>query len=276
MGSTEVTAKEYSNMKGHVRIDLSEVISEFALSKKQTERMCKAVLTGVSEEIANNWRKLAGKELKSTRADYIRGIVVIEEGRLRNAIVLKGAMNNKMESGSPPWDMKKYFEKSPKAKRTKKGGWYLRIPFRFSTPEALGENAAFSNQMPKEIYEVARGLKPGKTTLGGTRLTRAAGMTKDQIPVAFRDVITRKDRDGFADYTHKHSIYEGMFRTERTKADGSKESTYTTIRTASSNSDPASWIHPGFKALNLADRAQQMTDVNTIVNNIVDKFISQI
>jgi hypothetical protein len=263
-------------MKGRIKIDLSEVIEELALSKKQTEKMCKAVLSGVSQEIANNWRQLASKELKSSRADYIRGIVVIEEGRLTNAIILKGAFNNKMESGSAPWDMKKFFEKSPKAKRTKNGGWYLRIPFRFSTPDALGENSAFSNSMPKEVYDVAKNLTPEKTTLGGTRLQKGKGMTRDEIPVAFRDVITRKGRDGFEDYTHKSSIYEGMFRTERMKSNGQRESTYMTIRTASSNSDPASWIHPGFKPLNLADKAQTMTDVDMIVNNIVDKFIANL
>lgn len=260
-------------MKGHIRLDMSEVIEEFSMSKKTGEKLCKTILSAVSQEIANNWRKAASQSLKSTRSDYIRGIVVIEEGRLTNSIVLKGEFNNKLESGAPPYDMKQYFMKSKKVKHNKKGQWYLNIPFRLGAEGSLGENAAFSSVMPKEVYDVAKDLKPTKTFLG-FKVSSGSGMTKDQIPAKFREVITRKDRDGFGDYTHKHSIYEGMIRTEKINVTGGRSSQYTVIRTASANSDPSSWIHPGFKALNLADKAQTMTDLDVLVNNITDKFIA--
>ena len=263
-------------MKGYVKIDLSEVIQEFAISEKQTKNLCKTVLNAVSEEIANNWRKLAGNSLKSTRAGYIRGIVVVEEGRLTNAIILRGSLNNMLESGNPAYDMKNYFMNSKKVKHNKHGQWYLHIPFRMATPGALGENEAFSSVMPTEVYNVAKDLKAQKTTMAGTRLQKAKGMTKDQIPKAYRDVITKKNREGFSDYTHKHSIYEGVFRTEKIKSGGQKESNYTSIRTASANSDPSSWIHPGFAALNLAEKAQSSTDIDVLVNNATDKFLASL
>lgn len=246
------------------------------MSKQQGEALCRQVLTEVSNEVANNWRKIAGSTLKGMRSTYISGIVVVEEGRLKNAVVLRGSMNNMIESGSAPYDMKPIFSGSSKVKFNKSGGWYLRIPFRHATPGSIGENQAFSSVMPREIYDAVKNLKAQKTTMAGTRLQKAQGLSKDQIPKAFRDVITKKNREGFGDYTHKSPIHEGVFRTEKIKSDGSRESTYMSIRTVGSASDPNSWIHPGFKAANLAEKAQQATDYDTLVNNIVDKFLSSL
>lgn len=261
-------------MKGHIKLDLSDVIQEFALSKKQGENLCKTVLKAVSEEVANKWRKIASKELKSTRSNYIRSIVVVEEGRLKNSIVLKGEFNNNIESGIGSYDMKKFFQKSSKVKMSSKGKWYLRIPFRLATPGSIGESEAFSGTMPKEIMEAVNKNTAQKTDIGGGK-SGGKGLTKDQIPAKFRDVITKKDRKGFSDYTHKSSIYEGVFKSEKFGEKG-KGGQYTSIRTAGEASDSSSWIHPGIKAHNFAEKALKSADIDTLVNNTTDKFLASL
>ena len=54
------------------------------------------------------------------------------------------------------------------------------------------------------------------------------------------------------------------------------QNTYGTFRRAGENSDPDSWIHKGLKALNLAEKAIDQTDVETIVENEVVQYLDNI
>jgi osmotically-inducible protein OsmY len=54
------------------------------------------------------------------------------------------------------------------------------------------------------------------------------------------------------------------------------QNTYGTFRRAGANSDPLSWIHKGIRAYNLAQKAVDATDVETIVENEVTQFLETI
>ena len=46
------------------------------------------------------------------------------------------------------------------------------------------------------------------------------------------------------------------------------------FRRVSENSDPGAWIHPGFEAKHLMEAAIDEMDVDNIVDQTVDEFLS--
>jgi len=160
------------------------------------------------------------------------------------------------------------FAKSSKVKMSKKGNWYISIPFRWATTGAIGENEIFSGVLPPEIYAILK-------TKGNNE-----GIGFKDLAVEFLQKKTRAETSNnlgktFDAYVHKSSIYEGIVRSLKTFPSGAQQSTYNSFRTVSALSDPSSWIHKGIKMHNLAQQAIDNTDDDTIVNNVVDRSLSE-
>jgi len=252
-----------------ISVDLSATFDEFVMTADEAHAMTEAVLDEVTDAFIFQWKAEAKQALRSTRNDYIRNIHKIDKGRFERMVVLMGKFNNMLEMGCSPFDMKVGFEKSNKRKITAKGGWYLTIPFRWATPDALGENEAFSGQMPPEIHDIVKGkaLKAGSQSSEPIKL--------QDIPKALQGLGVRKAVGDFASYTHKNNIYEGI---QKSTADYEKTSqnSYVSFRRVSDKSSALSWIYSGIKAYDLANRALNNLDIETIVDNTVDKFLSEI
>ena len=164
------------------------------------------------------------------------------------AVVLdytKDPLVQMIEEGAGSFDMKDNFLKSPKAKTSKSGGKYLIIPFKWGTPDTVADNTTFSNTMPKEVYSIAKNLAP-KQQISDTQLSKV-GLS----PPSTKMVEIPKSKK-FEEYTHKSSIYKGI---SKGTSSTTNQSTYTSFRVVSENSDEASWIHPGIKAHNIAELA---------------------
>lgn len=262
-----------------ISFDVSEVANEFNLDRSQIEQISNSASKALTIEIHRNWVEAAKRELKSTRSSYMNGLLIAEEGIFTNTITLTGTLNNMIENGVGAFDMKTGFMKSSKVKYTKTGGWYITIPFRFATPDALGENEAFAGVMPQEIYDLVRNFEPAKTDVGGAskggQSLKAGDIPSQfQAPKARNSVINDVINKTFDSYTHKSSIFEGMQKSQKTYQ-GASQGSYNTFRRVGNNSDPMAWIHSGLPQRNLSQQAIQNTDVDMIIDNTVDKILSE-
>lgn len=190
-----------------------------------------AIQTSLSV-IKDKWQLEAQRKLMSSRAQYLLGldfdsIVYPYYGNYYSgAVVLKGTLPNMIETGFAAFDMKIGFSKSQKRQTTKGGGWYLTIPIRHSTPGAF----MYGRPMPKNIYNQAKQLGDRQRL----RVNNGQGIS-------------------WTGYQHKNNIYDGMTRVKQQTSNGRNQSQYTTFRRASNKSDPASWMHPGYPGVKIAE-----------------------
>lgn len=252
----------------NISFDLTPVIATVqGLSQLQIEDMFKDVLSGVSEAVYFNWREEAHQSLHSSRSSYLRGLQQPEISENSAIIELIGVLPNMIESGASAFDIKKGMAKSDKIHFKKDGGWYISIPFRWSTAGSLGENEVFSFKMPSSVYEVAKSLNKNES------------LNKEDLPKNLRGLKTRpeiKSAEGkviYGAYKHKTNVYQGMVK-QTSQYEKVKQSQYVTFRTISNLSDPMSWIHPGFQPKNLAEKALNNFNINAQVNNIVNNFLA--
>lgn len=262
-----------------ISIDFGDLSSEFSLTKRQVDELMEETVSAIANHYRYQWETQAKVGLNSTRQMYLNSIVSGSEGRLTKYVALIGTLPNMIENGADAWDMKKNFERSSKRTITKSGGWYLTIPFRFATPGALGENSAFSGGvLPEEVYSAIRKTTQSAKTQYKGPSARGTGLSKDNIPAQF---ALPKQREAFSSlankktfdkYTHKHSIYEGVQRQEKTY-ERATQGQYVSFRRVGSNSDPLSWIHKGFAAANFAKKALEKTDIAYITDRTIDNYL---
>lgn len=238
-----------------VIIDYSDIIQELNLTAKQANSMHKFVSSKMAKNYAQVLRRVARARLKNFRSEYVGSIK--SEG---DSVFLTNDLAYKIEEGSNPYDIKQSSFKNKKSK--KGGGWYVDIPFRHSSPRSMGSISGFSSSIPTEVYNALQNkIKEG----GESRLT------KKDLPVGFDIAKTRKGVGTYGDYTHKDPIYEGLVRTGNPF-----QRKYYTFRRISDKSDPNSWIHPGFKPMNLMDQALSEYDADSDADNFINQFLNSL
>lgn len=241
-----------------VIIDISDVANEFVLSEDEIKSLSRFVLASVSDSYVREWEKLIDDNLHSTRTEYKKGIFQEQTDDYSIVIGLtprQSQLAMMIEDGASSFDEKVGFSKSEKKTANKEGGWYLTIPFRWATADALGESGVFSNKMPKPIEKL---VKVSKDPL-----------KFDDLPVSFQ----KKGVNKTSSYNHKFTIYEGLQRIE-SGSGKEKRGQYMSFRRVSENSDTGSWVHPGFVASNFMERAFEQTDVMSTVDFAIDEFLS--
>lgn len=211
-------------------IDMN-VITPTGFSNVLISQMQTAVSSAIRdtvEVVKDEWEQTARRKLKSTFPDYYMGLneynSVEFPDEMTGVITLRGKWPNMLETGFPPFDMKKGFKRSERATRTGKGGWYLTIPMRHRTPNSTGLMVG-GNPMPRDIYNQARKLQPKQRLTG----------TEDRYP----------PQTSWTGYQHKSGLYEGMIRNIK-QYPKAQQGTYYTFRRVSNKSDPTAWWHPGF------------------------------
>lgn len=240
-------------------IDISEVASEFILSDEEVRSMSRYILSRVAEDYTSAWERLIGQNLHSTRNEYLKGIFSEQPDDYNLILGLtprQSSLALMLEEGASSFDIKQGFEKSSKKHQKKDGGWYLTVPFRWATSEAVAESG-FSNKMPKAIERLVKVSKE-PLKLGN-------------LPENLRKLGQNKT----SGYNHKFNIYEGLQRTEIGSGQKEKRGGYMSFRRVSDKSDKDSWMHPGFEALKLMDKASDEINLGLIVDKAVQEFLDE-
>lgn len=242
-----------------VIIDLSGTIDEFFLSEEETKSLSRYVLSNISDEYMRVWERNIDSSLKSTRSEYRRAIFTEQPDDYSMVFGMtptKSKLAMMLEEGASQFDIKSGFEQSDKKHAKKDGsGWYLTVPFRWATSEAIAESMTFANKMPKDIEKLV------KTTGRPLKLS--------DLPSQYRDVRTSS-----VGYQHRASIYEGLHRTDISSTEKEKRGGYFTFRRVSDKSEANSWIHPGFEPLKLMERSLSELRLDYIVDMSIDKFLT--
>lgn len=247
-----------------VIIELDDTISEFMLSPSEAKSLSDFVLDTVVTEFSDLWMDTIDEELKSTRKEYKAGI--FQDNPDDDTIIIgltprQSQLAMMLEEGANPFDMKEGFSKSSKKHIKKDGGWYMNIPFRWATSEAVAESASFANKMPKPIEALVKKLPAGET-LSISAIEKQAGK------------FAGTGQNPTTGYKHKFNIYEGLGRQEIGSGANEKRGGYMTFRRVSDKSDPLSWFHSGFEAKHLMQKALDKMDISAVVDKAVDDYLS--
>lgn len=255
-----------------MQFDFSDLREEFNMSQKDVDGLLDYTVKEITAAFAQEWENQASQNLHSSRNLYMRSIIVSDPGQFKGAVELVNDVPNMIESGKPPYDMKPALLNGKKAKTGKNGKKYNTVPYSIGTPDALEEN--FSTIMPEAVYEAVKSKPQDIPIVGGVR---TQGLTKDEIPEQYREpqsklvtVINTKFDAEWKKYTHKSSIYEGIIRQ---KSNVTGQNSYMSFRRVSENSDPLAWIHPGFVAMNLAEKAYDALDIQSVSTNAIDNYL---
>ena len=237
-------------------IDASDYINESALSEEEISSFHNLLLLHLEKAFGEQWQNEVNENLHSTRKEY--EYAMFTDHPDNNSVVMgvtarKSQLAVNLELGCDAFDEKIGFSMSGKKHPTKKGGWYLTIPFRSATSGALGESPAFTNVMPDIIEAlVKRSTKP---------------IAFEQLPAGFqgkgiRPTITSGGRT-FPAYQHKTARYEGMVHI--VPHDDVRGGYFTFRRVSNKNMGDNSWIHPGLAARGLLKKALDKTNVDEVV-----------
>jgi len=254
-----------------LNIDLSEVVEEFALTATQSMELSDVIIDRIVAEYTSKWENLVDNGLKGLRSTYKNAMYVDKKSSSEVIFGLREGENGlamALEEGKAAWDEKPFFEASPRKHRKAMGdGWYLTVPFRHATPEAVAESGIFQSVLPKEIYDIAKNN-------GGRRVSMA------QLPEQYRQLGSRKEivtaSGVIPEYTHKAPKYLGLVRVNVSSTNKEDRGGYMTFRRVSDRSDPNSWIHPGFDAHRFMDKALDQADIYTVADMAIDNFLAQL
>lgn len=239
-------------------IDLSGTIEEFSLSDEEISSLSRYVLDCVSGEYVRNWEKNIDDNLRSTKQSY-KNAIYIEQPDDYSLILGMSPRKDKLalmlEDGASSFDIKAAMSKSSK-RHEKNGHWYITIPFRWATSEAIAESSIFAGKIPKAVERLVK--------------MSSSPIKQSNLPKGF-DVI----RTSSVGYTHQSSIYAGIGKSDISSTNKEKRSGYWSFRRISDISDPNSWIHPGFPPLKLMEKTLNELQIDAIVDRAIDEFLSK-
>jgi hypothetical protein len=228
-----------------VKVDLSELMAAGPIAGAGIFANLSAAVQAVVETGEERWKAAALKAPlwdgeRRAYADSIQGRMT---GPFSGEIVSSYKYVQDIESGRPPYDMKRMLDTSPKVRVSKKGRRYLIIPFRHNTPG----QSALAVPMPKAVHAEARNLAASQIVGHGVRRSGLnASDIKTRRPMevrARRYVWGGRLGAGMAPKLkpqHKSDPYAGMVRFKANNPGGSRSSTYLTFRVMAEGS--SGWV----------------------------------
>lgn len=227
-------------------LNLDDIIPK-GLMSMYNPKLAEMVLRDIADASRNEWIRVAGKELSTTRRDYLAGIQPVEFKPGSAVISLVGELPNLIEKGqaaydmhdtllgpnvpiSPPGKYGKHLKIDPKTFKT---GYYRAIPFRHATPGTRGAVGTAMGQQYKDHDAVRDAEALGKKVYGKAK--RLKGTTSDPYG---KTTYGGRLPEGLAPKLkphHKTDIYAGMIR-ERKTYEKATQSQYMTFRMISTGS----------------------------------------
>lgn len=247
-------------------IDATTLPFGVASNKNLIEKVVDSIIKDITASLFREWDQQAIQGLHQTRKRYRDNLFVVDEGRMMGSVVLDYSIDpmvRMIEEGANAFQMQEGFAKSSKKKMKAGGGWYLTIPFRFATPEAVAESSVFSGKMPDEIHDIVKNKPLEINIMGGGQ--RSVGLKIDEIPNQYKEAIP--ESEAFK------SIYQGMIKVQDPTT---KDNTYMNFRRVSDKSDVSSWVHPGLDTRDFGEKALAKIDQNMDVelNRAMNKILA--
>lgn len=249
-----------------ISIDTNTIRDSYDVDDEQIGNIIDSVTKSVTLAYAGYLEQQAKQNLHKTKNIYIRNIKLLDEGRMKGAVLLdysKNPLVKMIEEGASAFDMKIGFEHSEKKHIKANGaGWYLTIPFREASEGSIGEADIFTSVMPEAVYEAVKQKDADIPTNTGFK---SKGLTINEVPSEYRAPKTRAavtsiiTNQRFEEYKNKSSVYAGISKITD-KVTG--QSSYQSFRRVSDKSDPNSWIFPGMEAKHLTDNAMSDLEAN--------------
>lgn len=238
-----------------IAVDLGDLVEMGALARARIFPSLAGAVQRVAEIGVERWQRAvhAAPLWSGEREAYMASIRARRISDLEWEVVSDYKFVEDIETGRPPYDLKKMLDTSLKVRVNKKGRRYLIIPMRHNTPG----NEAHARPMPEHVYQQARELAPSRITGHGTRLSGTGAhdvRTKQPARVRTRKYLwgdrlpagtTPKLRSH-----HKTDIHAGMVRMDNRTPGGKRYSSYMTFRVMTQ--DSAGWIIPAKPGLWLA------------------------
>ena len=245
-----------------ISIDISDIL--LAYSNVGSEELGGAILDSMVEAYMFEWENQVNKNLKSTRQQYKAAMDVEFVSGSNTAIIslrpTESGLPMMLEEGASQFDIKDGMAKSDKRVIKDGGGWYITIPFRFATTEALGESNIFSGKLPAPIYEKAKNLATGDR------------LSITDLPDGYNKLLSNKQTG----VEHKSPIYAGLMRQDVSSTEKENRGGYISFRRISDKSDEGSWQHPGFAPMRLMNAALQEASLDVVAGNAIDEFLKSI
>lgn len=234
-----------------IKIDISPVIKALSLDNDEIKSLSRFILDSASDRYMQLWEKRVDNTLHQTRNAYKLGMRYEYEDDFTVSFILDGKGASKLalmiEKGVSPFDQKEGFSRSTKKTEVlrKDGsvGWYLTIPMRHATAEAIGEASIFAGKLPQRIQQLSK------------KLGRA--LKTEDLPEEYQQLQTN-----VVGYEHKSPIYSGLVHNTKKNHEG-----YFTFRRVSDMSDILSWTHKGFEEHDLMGKS--MEDLSQEIPEIV-------
>lgn len=224
------------------RVNVKIDANSFDLLAEMSPVLNTAIKRAVSDSLENiydRWTFAAQERLNTTAEEYTSGLkTFISNDGFSGSIKLEGSFQEKLELGSGPFDLKVGFSQSNLVKSSNKtGGWYMDIPFRQGTPNS---KTTYS-KLPYRVYNSAK-----------------------KLPNLGRLSVNEPSATSWTGYEHTTSIYDDL---KKINIKSGKRSMYMTWRRVSENSDLLSWMHPGFKGVNI------LQDIKPFASRILEETV---
>ena len=121
----------------NIQVDLQGLTQEFFLTKQQNVELAREIVLTLTGSIREKWEEVAKQNLGKTRDEYVRSLIIGDEGVYVGFVKLTNALPNMIEQGADSFDMKDGFSKSPKIKNKEK--WRLV----FNSSYAMGNTRSY-------------------------------------------------------------------------------------------------------------------------------------
>lgn len=247
-----------------ISIDISPILDTYAAIADRSEEFSSIVLDAMVDTYMFEWQNMVNSELHQTRNKY-NNCMDVEQVDSHTAIMKllpdESGLPLMIEDGASQFDEKEGFKKSSKIHEKEDGGWYLTIPLRHATSQAIGESMVFASKMPMVVQKVAEKVAP-------------AAVAAQDLPQEYQRLGINKT----SGYIHKNPIYEGLHKRKISSTQKENRSGYFTFRRVSDQSEDGSWQHPGFEAKKFMDRAAQSLEssMGKVLNDVTDEYLDKL
>jgi len=240
-----------------IDVDLLQQIERVRMVREFPET--KRALLRSAQLVEGTWKRKA-VELQARRLEeYVKSIRVVSTGDLSYRVENSGDIS--VEDDVPPYDLKPGLLKGPKAKQGKTST-YNTVPFGHKTKDMGDAGVLADAKKLEQSVVVEQNADRGRRYRWRGRLRSVPDDRRTkQTPVG--------------KYMHKSPKYAGLVRMKGDQGLKQKYSSYNTFRRVSTNSDPASWWHPGFAGKPIRDEViKEVRD--TIVSDVRDAIMQDI